>query len=291
MATLQLHASSKQKMSLFQFGFQRVVHQERVESRGDEDVPDHMPSVSDSGLGSLEYSQVSAAVSELADPSPAKKRRARGTYMCYTAAQRAQIGRYALENGNERARKRFMVQFPNLCESTVRNFKKAYAAKLHLQKKQLSPQPKTEIPGKLRGRPPILLELDEKLIKFLRAIRSKGGVVNIHVVRASTKALIESNPAVPQHLRSFNMPHSWVHSVYKRMGYVKRTGTTTHPPVPQGLYDECRREYLGDIDSKIKKYKIPKNLFLTLIKHHHPMYLLESLQWQHEESHQFLLKA
>lgn len=46
---------------------------------------------------------MSAAVAQLADPSPAMKRRARGKYTHYTAVQRAQIGRYALKNGNERA--------------------------------------------------------------------------------------------------------------------------------------------------------------------------------------------
>ena len=51
-------------------------------------------------------------------------------------------------------------------------------------------------PHKPRGRSPILLELDEKLIKFLCAVRNRGGVVNKHVVRASAKVLIDSNPSV-----------------------------------------------------------------------------------------------
>ena len=127
-----------------------------------------------------------------------------------------------------------------------------------------------EIVPKTRGRPPILLELDEK---FLKAIRIKGGVVNIHVVRASATALIKTNPSSFQHLRNFSMPRSWVQSLYRRMGLTKRAGTTSRPPVPQGLYDECRVEYLGDIDKKIKKYKI-------LIKRHHRMCPLASLQWQ-----------
>ncbi len=45
----------------------------------------------------------------------------------------------------------------------------------------------TVLPVRPRGRPPLLLELDDKLVT---AIRSKGGVVNIHVVRATTEALI-----------------------------------------------------------------------------------------------------
>ena len=58
----------------------------------------------------------------------------------------------------------------------------------------MNPQPVDGITPQPRGWPPILLELDTKLIMLLLAIRTKGGVVNIHVVRAAAKALIESNP-------------------------------------------------------------------------------------------------
>ena len=37
----------------------------------------------------------------------------------------------------------------------------------------------------------------------------------------------------------------------------------SRPPVPRELYDECRRDYLGDIDKKIKQCKIPQELVLN----------------------------
>ena len=252
-------------MSLFRFGFRRVPREVVLDQREREDdqaVHYHMPSMEEGGLGRDEHDQVVAAASDFADPSPAKRKRVRGNYTVYTPKQRACIGRYALENGTERARQHFLTQFPKLNESTVRNFKKAYKDKLEHQRKQFQPKPVTEIPHKLKGRPPILLELDEKLIKFLRAIRAKGGVVNIHVVRATTAALIESNPSM-SHLQSFGMPRSWVQSLYRRMGYSRRVGTTTRPPVPKGLYDESRRDYLGSIDKKIKQFNIPPSLVLN----------------------------
>jgi len=153
--------------------------------------------------------------------------------------------------------------FPNLTESTVRNFKRSYKEELGKQRKQLVPQPVKEIVPKTRGRPPILLELDERLRKFLTAIRMKGGVVNIHVVRTTATALIKTNPSSSQHLRNFSMPRSWVQSLYRRMGFTKRAGTTSQPPVPQGLYDACRLEYLGAIDRKVKQHKIPPELVLN----------------------------
>ena len=96
------------------------------------------------------------------------------------------IGKYALENGNERARKYFLSKFPNLPESTIRHFTKAYREELKKKRRKADPQPVVEIAAKPKGCPPILLDLDEKMLKFLKAIRSKGGVVNIHVVRAAT---------------------------------------------------------------------------------------------------------
>ena len=44
-----------------------------------------------------------------------------------------------------------------------------------------------------RGHPPSLLELDSKLISLLKSIRSRGGVVNSCVVKATTLALVNSS--------------------------------------------------------------------------------------------------
>ena len=249
------------KMSLFDCGFRRISRSENSETEQQSIVtPPHVPYVEDSGLGRLEYDEMVAnRVPDLADPSPSKRRRvSRGKYTVYTAESRAKIGKYALENGNERARLHFKAHFPNLKESTIRNFKKAYKEQLK-KKAQV-----TALPTMPRGRPPLLMELDKKLLRFLNAMRARGGVINSHVVRATADALIRSNhsPGL-QHLRNFSMPRSWIQSVYKRMGYTRRMGTTARPPVPKGLYDECRVSYLRDIETIRKKYNIPPQLILN----------------------------
>lgn len=206
-------------MSLFQYGFHqssRLVA--TVETGESQNAPPHMPSIEESGLGRVEYDSITASTSELADPTPTtKKRKTRVKYTVYKGEHRAQIGKYALENGNEKARLHFLSTFPNLKESTIRNFKKAYREIIEHERKQQHPKLVTVIPALPRGRPPILQELDEKLLKFLRAVRCKGGVVNRHVVRAATTALIASNPSTSQHLAKFAMPRSWVQSIYHRM--------------------------------------------------------------------------
>ena len=62
----------------------------------------------------------------------------------------------------------------------------------------------TALPTMPRSRPPLLMKLGEKLLRFLNTMRARGGVINSHVVRATADALIRSNhlPGL-QHLRDF----------------------------------------------------------------------------------------
>jgi hypothetical protein len=73
-----------------------------------------MPSYEESGLGRMEYEECILRVSEPSDLHPSKKRKLRGTYTVYTAADRARIGKYTVENGNKNATLRFLKEFPNL---------------------------------------------------------------------------------------------------------------------------------------------------------------------------------
>ena len=98
-------------MSLFQFGFRPVLNNTTT-------APDttNLPTIRESGLGTIEYDAVTQA-HEVAphDEPPVKRRRSSiGNYTSYKAANRAKIGKYALENGNERARKHFLQEFPKL---------------------------------------------------------------------------------------------------------------------------------------------------------------------------------
>ena len=115
-------------MSLFRFGFTASSSASATEDTPTRStLPNYLPQVSECGLGVEEHSTVTAFVSQLANPEPeAKKRRTKGNYTHYSDEDRAKIGKYATENGNERARKHFLTKFPHLTESTVRSFKKRY---------------------------------------------------------------------------------------------------------------------------------------------------------------------
>ena len=158
-----------------------------------------------------------------------------------------------------------MSKYPDLKESTIRNFKKAYKERLDEQRKKLHPDPITSIDRRAMGRPPILMDLDAKLITFLQALRQRGGVINIHIVRASAQALINSHQSSVSvlQLQSFSMSRSWVQSIYRRMGYSRRMRTISRPPVPRGLYNECQIQFITEIDAKMKEFNIPPELILN----------------------------
>ena len=168
------------------------------------------------------------------------------------------IGKYALENGNIRAIKKFKEQYPNLKESSIRNYKRLYKRHLEDQRKKANTQAVTEIASRPRGCPPLLLENDEKLLTILRAVRARGGVVNSNVVRGSAQALLEASS-----MRSIELPRTWVNSVYRRLGFVKRMATTSRPPIPKGLFEECRIQFLRDINNAVKNFSIPPELVLN----------------------------
>lgn len=101
----------------------------------------------------------------------------------------------------------------------MRYFKTLYQQKMREEAKKDQPMPVTMLTTRPRGHPPLLLELDEKLIQFLLGVRRKSGVININVVRATVQALIKCNPAFAQQRSRFDMPRSWVQSLYRRMKY------------------------------------------------------------------------
>ena len=172
---------------------------------------------------------------------------------------RAKIGKYASENGNLRAINHLKAQLPNLTESTVGTFKQAYQKKLKETKRQRGMQESVpSIPQGTRDRPPILLDLDQKLVLLLKSIRNRGGVVNFNVVKASAVALIKRNPA--RSFRGFEPTSTWVRSIYRRCNFSRRAGTTTRPPVPLGIYEECKLTFLRDIKRCTATHSITRQL-------------------------------
>lgn len=265
----QLLGFNSHKMALFRYGFtvQNNSQSDSVNCDTVPSIPASFLSQENTSLGTVEYQNVLSVVGTLVDDNDGEKSssaraRNRGNYNHYSPEIRAKIGKYASENGNSKALKKFKAEVPNLKESTVRSFKQAYERKLkEVTKKRNVEAQVLAIPSDTRGRPPILLELDAKLISLLKSIRSRGGVINFSVVKATALALVKSNPS--SSVTGFQPTTTWVRSVYRRCGFSRRAGTTNRPPVPRGLFEECKLMFLSDINKTINEHKIPPELVLN----------------------------
>lgn len=69
-----------------------------------------------------------------------------------------------------------------------------------------------------------------------------------------------------QQLSCFDMPWSWVYSLYRQMGMTKRMGTTSRPPEPKGLFEECRERFLRAILEVPSKHSITPALVLNSVQ-------------------------
>lgn len=74
-------------------------------------------------------------------------------------------------------------------------------------------------------------------------------------------ALVDSNKT--PYLRQFKPTVTWVKSSYRRCNFTRRVGTTTRPPFPRGMFEECKLTFLTDINKMITENKIPLELVLN----------------------------
>ena len=255
-------------MSLFRCGFtiQRRQTSEQPENSGDieseHSVPACFPRKENTSLGDVEYNAVVSSVADIVTPesTTASSSRKRGKYPHFSAEIRAKIGKYASESGNSKAitsRKNYRPKgkYSQDFQASVRETIERREAKGEYRGKYRG------YPHDTRGRPPSLLELDSKLISLLKSIRSRGGVVNSCVVKATALALVNSNNI--SGLRGFEPKPTWVKSIYRRCNFTRRAGTTTRPPVPRGVFEECKLTFPTDMSRAITQHKIPPELVLN----------------------------
>ena len=106
--------------------------------------------------------------------------------------------------------------------------------------------------------------IDQKVQNFLALLRRKGGVVNTVVANATAQALIDQSE--DEHLK--NIDHgssSCAKSLFHRIGFVKRTCTTSKPELPVKAKMEAKLLYQHEIVSKSTLF--PRRLSSTSIRH------------------------
>ena len=190
-------------------------------------------------------------------------RRKRKAYAVYTDEDRARIGRFAAENNNASALKRFRGDFPDLSESTVRGFKSKYLA---ATKKMQTGEIVTSIPSQKRGRPLTLGELDGAVQEYIRALRKAGTPVSTEVILAAAEGIVvaQDRTLLQVHGGSIVLTRGWALSLMKRMGLVKRRGSTQgKKSVSSTEYQHLRSTYLHQISGIVAVHKIPPEMVVN----------------------------
>ena len=176
----------------------------------------------------------------------------------FTDNERYLIAKYAAIYGPIATVKKFKRSHPHLKfgESTARSFREKSQDKIK------SSDISSVIKKKQVGRPLMLGAIDQKVQNFLAILRRKGGVVNTVVANATAQALIDQSE--DEHLKNINLgSSSWAKSLFHRMGFVKRTCTTSKPEIPEKAKMEAKLLYQHQIVSYVEECSIPPPLIVN----------------------------
>ena len=150
----------------------------------------------------------------------------------------------------------------------MREMKKRYEKLLKKTKKDVISKsiPKYRTPT---GRPLLLGDIDQMVQSYIKAVRARGGHISYLLAEATAKeALIERHPEM-------NLGHihiedtTWARSLFQRMGFRKRRGTTAKVPIPNEVKKEIELTFLHEVVNTIEGHNIPSliiNLDLTPTK-------------------------
>lgn len=205
-------------------------------------------------MGTVDYEMVKSATRQ----QPSRKR---GAYKDYSSKDRFSMGKNASIYGIASTVRSWKKTYPNLNESTVRGFKKRYETQIKDASRK-NKSPKKVIVNKLRGRPCLLGDKMDPLVqKYLKATRYKGGVVNTMMAIATAKALVKRYPLLEKD--NVEIGRSWAQSLFRRLGFVRRTKTTGKVRIPVGAQKEAELKFLHQIVNYVEKYRIPSSLIIN----------------------------
>ena len=136
----------------------------------------------------------------------------------------------------------------------VREMKKRYEELLKKPQKDVISKsiPKYRTPT---GRPLLLGDIDQMVQSYIKAVRARGGHISYLLEEATAKALIERHPEM-------NLGHihiedtTWARSLFKRMGFRKRGGTTAKVPIPDEVKKEIELTFLHEVVNTIEEQNI-----------------------------------
>ena len=223
-----------------------------------------LPTPEETGIGAVATKEANKAVQRVLNKQrcqqpPSKRRR----YTTFSDKQRAKVGKYAEENGNAAALRKFRSELPNLEESTARFFKKRYLDELWVS----SGAAVTTIPSWKCGRPLTFGEIDDEVqTKFIRALRKAGTPINTAVVLAAAEGIVISKDRtlLAEHGGHIKLTKSWAASLMQRMKLVKRRGyTQMKTALTEEKFKEAKAKFLARVRTVAHQHKVVPQLVIN----------------------------
>ena len=187
--------------------------------------------------------------------------KSRGTYQKYTPKDKATIGNYAVMHGTSAALRHFKTKFPDLKYTTVCEWRKAIVAKTRKDHEAV-----TELAEQKRGRPGILPEdILTHIMKYIRAIRDAGGIINTAIVIAAGLGILKKvNPGLLECNGGYVvLKKSWAKYLLGKMNFVKRKATTKKPKFTVSDFEELKSQYLMDIKAIVTMQDVPDDMVVN----------------------------
>ena len=162
-----------------------------------------------------------------------------------TDEDRYVIATYCAQHGPIATVKHFKSKFPNLKESTARNFRDKYRKLLSKELQDDNGQNSvSSIPTSKRGRKLLIGDLDKEVMNFIYNLREVGGVVKIAVAAAKGIINAKNKEILVENGGHVTLGNGWVKSMFKRMNFLRRKKTTSTKPKTIGeVKDQLQRDY------------------------------------------------
>ena len=182
-------------------------------------------------------SLISAANKDVLDilEKPVASKKKKGSYIKITPEEKAKIARYAIENGNCAAARKFSKHGDSdktLGESTVRSWVAIYKKELECKRRMGEIVPEiTVLPQAKRGRPLLIGEkLDGAVKAYVRSVREADGIVTSSIVAAAATAMVRKDDAklLAENGGPLSITMNWAKSLLYRMQFVKRGSTNIY---------------------------------------------------------------
>ena len=213
-------------------------------------------------------------------PDKGRGATSRSEYIKLSLEKKAEIGKYASENGVAKAARHYKDL--DVKESSVRDWRDAYLKEIRAKRKEAKPGEEivvTKLPCKKRGRPVLIGEkFDKHLQEKLIALRHRGTPIGTSAVIGVGLGILKKHKSTGDPKNKLNK--EWARSVLRRMGFTKRRACSKSKITPENFV-EIKEQFLIDIEAVIDFKEVPPSLVINW--DHTAMKIVPSSQWMMEK--------